>query len=301
MAMIGTRYAELADVEDVDGLLRQIERRLPELLPAIAPDDNNVLLEAAAAALLGPGKRVRPMVTMLACAHVGGRPADALDLGCAVEMVHAASLVLDDLPCMDDAQLRRGTPTTHRAHGEDAAILAAIALLNQAYAVIIDAAAIDPATRIAILRSLTSAIGFDGLSQGQMRDLRDGPERRDEVGLTSINHQKTSGLFICGLAGGAAVGGATSSQIDALAVFGEAIGFAFQLRDDLMDATAFSSETGKDERQDTGKLTFLDLWGEERVRATILQSLARAQEAVGADCALSRYICGLLQAADLGR
>ena len=252
-----------------------------------------MLFSAAAGALHGPGKRVRPIMAMLACEHVGGRALDALDLGCAVEMVHTASLVLDDLPCMDDATLRRGAPTIHTSHGEDAAILAAIALLNQAYATILDAKAMQPATKLDALRSLTAAVGFAGLSQGQIRDLRDTPNRRDEASLRQLNHQKTSALFISALESGAAVGGATTEQSRSLATFGESIGFAFQLRDDLMDVFVSSKDTGKDERQDADKLTFLDLWGEERLRATIKDSLQRARSAVGPDCSLSRYVDGL--------
>lgn len=276
--------------EDAEHLRRRVNQRLRELLPTAPADNNDVLFRAAAGALHGPGKRVRPIMTMLACEHVGGDALDALDLGCAVEMIHTASLVLDDLPCMDDAALRRGAPTIHTSHGEDAAILAAIALLNQAYATVLDAGTMQPTTKLDALRSLTAAVGFDGLSQGQIRDLRDAPDCRNEASLRQLNRQKTSALFISALESGGAVGGATTEQNKSLAVFGDAIGFAFQLRDDLMDVFASSKDTGKDERQDADKVTFLDLWGGERLRATIAESLARARDAVGPDCALSRYV-----------
>lgn len=291
MATSSVRHEEVPRYrsDETEHLRRRVNGRLRELLPAAPADGNDVLFSAAAGALHGHGKRVRPVMTMLACEHVGGRAFDALDLGCAFEMVHTASLVLDDLPCMDDATLRRGAPTIHTSHGEDAAILAAIALLNQAYATILDAQTMQPATRLAALRSLTAAVGFEGLSQGQIRDLRDAPDRRNETSLRQLNHQKTSALFISALESGGAVGGATAEQTRSLVTFGEAIGFAFQLRDDLMDVFVSSRDTGKDERQDADKLTFLDLWGEERLRATIEESLARARDAVGPDCALSRY------------
>ncbi|MBM3623263.1 MAG: polyprenyl synthetase family protein [Alphaproteobacteria bacterium] len=288
--------------EDAEQQLRyRVNDRLRELLPTAPQGANDVLFRAAAEALLGRGKRVRPVMTMLACEHVGGRAIDALDLGCAVEMIHSASLVLDDLPCMDNATLRRGAPTIHISHGEDAAILVAIALLNQAYAAVLDARTIRPEVKLAALRNLTKAVGFDGLSQGQIRDLRDTPDRRDENGLRQLNHQKTSALFINALESGGAVGGATADQIRSLASFGEAIGFAFQLRDDLMDAVVSSEETGKDERQDAGKITFLDLWGEERLRAAIDESLERAREAIGPDSSLSRYAERLMRNAHLER
>lgn len=292
MATSSVRYEETPryQSEETEHLRHRVNVRLRELLPTAPAGGNDVLFRAAAGALHGRGKRVRPVMTMLACGHVGGHAFDALDLGCAVEMVHTASLVLDDLPCMDDAALRRGAPTIHTSYGEDAAILAAIALLNQAYATILDAEGMRPETKLDALRSLTAAVGFEGLSQGQIRDLRDAPDCRNEASLRQLNHQKTSALFISALESGGAVGGASAEQNKSLVVFGEAIGFAFQLRDDLMDVFVSSKDTGKDERQDADKVTFLDLWGEERLRATIEESLARARDAVGPDCALSRYV-----------
>jgi geranylgeranyl diphosphate synthase, type II len=295
MATSSVRHEEVPRYQSdgTEHLRHRVNGRLRDLLPTAPADGNDVLFSAAARALHGHGKRVRPIMAMLACEHVGGRAVDALDLGCAVEMVHTASLVLDDLPCMDDATLRRGAPTIHTSHGEDAAILAAIALLNQAYATIVHAEAIRPATKLDVLRSLTAAVGFDGLSQGQIRDLRDAPGCRNEASLRQLNHQKTSALFISALESGGAVGGGTVEQNRSLLIFGEAVGFAFQLRDDLMDVFVSSTDTGKDERQDADKLTFLDLWGEARLRATIEESLARARDAVGPDCALSRYVDSL--------
>ena len=119
MAIVGARPQPPVACEPCapDDLRLRVQSRLTEL----APSSDSLLSLAAREALLGQGKRVRPVLAMLAAAHVGGRPDDALDYGCALEMVHAASLVLDDLPCMDDAVLRRGQPTLHRRHGEDAA------------------------------------------------------------------------------------------------------------------------------------------------------------------------------------
>ena len=126
MAIVGLRPQPVSDPEpqSPENLRGLVQDRLAET----APSSDGLLALAAREALLGPGKRVRPVVAMLAAAHVGGRAEDALDFGCAVEMAHAASLVLDDLPCMDDAALRRGQPTLHRRHGEDAAVLAAVAI-----------------------------------------------------------------------------------------------------------------------------------------------------------------------------
>lgn len=276
----------------LDHLLALTQTRLEQSVP-LAHGGESVLIEAARSALMGRGKRVRPFMTMLACAHVGGRPEDALDFGCAVEMVHAASLALDDLPCMDDATLRRGAPTVHRAHGEDAAVLASIALLNQAHRVILQSADLDADCRLALIDTLTHAVGFDGLTQGQMRDLRDPAEDRTEYGLRRLNHLKTAALFTAGLKGGGLIGRGSPQEIQALTLFGERIGFAFQLFDDLLDATATAEALGKDVAQDRGKITFVDLWGEGRVRSAIGQSLVWGRDALGENCALSDYVWSL--------
>ncbi|WP_421729631.1 polyprenyl synthetase family protein [Brevundimonas sp.] len=284
----GPRGGAAAD-HDLDHLLALTEARLDQSLPR-AHGGESVLIDAARSALMGRGKRVRPIMTMLACAHVGGRAEDALDFGCAVEMVHAASLALDDLPCMDDAALRRGAPTVHRAHGEDAAVLASIALLNQAHRLILQSGGLDAERRLDLVETLTHAVGFDGLTQGQMRDLRDPVEDRTEYGLRRLNHLKTAALFTAGLRGGGLIGGAGPQEIQALSLFGERIGFAFQLFDDLLDATATAEVLGKDVAQDRGKITFVDLWGEGRVRSAIGQSLAWGRDALGENCALSDYV-----------
>lgn len=300
MAVLGAR--SVWEVEDADNSadLRSItESRLIDLAPIPPAGEPSTLFDAARAALLGPGKRMRPVLAMLACQHVGGRPADALDFGCALEMAHAASLILDDLPCMDDAALRRGAPSLHKAHGEDAAILAAIALLNHAYGAVLNARDVCRDRRFAAMEALVGAIGFSGLAQGQMRDLRDSKVMRDENGLRRINQLKTSALFIAAMRGGGEIGGATQEQIAELTSFADAIGFAFQLCDDVLDATSSVASTGKDVNQDSEMVTFVDLWGVARVRTAINRSIAKAQAIVGAESALSQYVTGLFGNAGL--
>jgi len=305
MGTAGVRPQANAGDPDATGdpsvLLAHAQARLAQSLPPPPTGETGVLVEAARTALLSPGKRARPVMAMLACAHVGGAPLSALDYGCAVEMVHAASLVLDDLPCMDDAALRRGAPTVHRAHGEDAAVLSAIALLNQAHRTVLGDAGLGAEHRLALLEALTEAVGFDGLAQGQIRDLRDGADDRTEYGLRRLNHLKTGALFVAAVRGGGLIGGGVPAQLDALATFGEAVGFAFQLCDDLHDVDATPETLGKDVRQDLGKVTFVDLWGAGRVRMAIRQSLVRAQDALGPDCALGAYAWELFRNAGFTR
>lgn len=296
MAIVGARpQPQACDACTPDALRLLVQSRLAEL----APSQDTLLSLAAREALLGHGKRVRPVLAMLAAAHVGGRPDDALDYGCALEMVHAASLVLDDLPCMDDAALRRGQPTLHRRHGEDAAVLAAVALLNQSTRLILQSR-LPAETRVATLDLLTQAVGFDGLAQGQMRDLRDDPDARDALALRQINDLKTGGLFVATVRGGGLLGGGDADDLMRLSAFGEAVGFAFQLYDDLLDACSTADALGKDVGQDQETTTFVDLWGEGRVRAAVRQSLLSAADAVGRDSPLSLYVLDLFQQADLG-
>ncbi len=277
---------------DEHALRGLIETRLEALLPA----QGGLLSVAARDAVLGPGKRVRPIMAMLAAAEAGGRPEQALDFGCAVEMVHAASLVLDDLPCMDDASQRRGRPTLHRRHGEDASVLAAIALLNQASAVLVRTEAPEE-RRLAALRLLTEAIGFEGLCAGQMADLREPAEARHSGSLRRINDLKTGALFVAAVHGGGMMGGGDADRLARLVAFGRSAGFAFQLLDDLLDVVGDAGSLGKDVRQDAGRRTFVDVWGRDRVRAAIGWALAEGSDALGAQGALTSYVRSLFDRA----
>lgn len=272
---------------DPDALTARVEGRLAELARA---GGGSPLGSTLAAALTRRGKRVRPVMTLLACRDFGGTPEAALDFGCAVEMVHTASLVLDDLPCMDDAALRRGAPTLHRSHGEDAAILAAIALLNDAHGLVARDRGLPPALRLQLIDDLAEAVGASGLVAGQFRDLRDPPAARTEQGLAELNHLKTGVLFAAAVVGGARIAGASEPERAAARGFARETGFAFQLCDDLRDALSSEAEEGKDVRQDGAQVTFVDLWGEARVRAEMAAAMDRAETALGLkDSALAGY------------
>jgi len=269
-----------------------VDVRLEALLPRSGAA---LLIDAVRAACGGSGKRIRPTLAMLSAAHFGGLELAALDFGCALEMVHTASLILDDLPCMDDAAMRRGRPALHRGFGEDVAMLSAVALLNQAYAVIAEDEAHDPATRLTLTGLVSGAVGFGGLVEGQVRDLRDPPSHRDEAALTTLNHQKTGKLFVAALDGGAVIAGAGSAERLAARLFADRLGFAFQLCDDLLDSTASQDSVGKDVLQDEGRVTFVSLWGEARTRATIKLAVEEAVTAIGGpDRALAAYALALM-------
>lgn len=268
-----------ADGGFLAGWRAAVDARLAELVPSVDGGAGR-LSEAARYVLLSPGKRIRPLLTIAAAVQFGGTPELSLDAGCAFEMVHAASLVLDDLPSMDDAALRRGRPTAHRVYGEDVAVLAAVALLSRAFGVLGSAEAIAPAARLRLVGRLSEAAGFDGLTGGQTRDLHE----RDGAGLDAVeamNLQKTGVLFALAAEAGALAAGGADGEASAARMFGERFGKAFQIRDDLLDLEAEAAVTGKDAGQDRGKPTVVTLIGPEAARARAGAEIAAALAAMG--------------------
>ncbi len=275
---------QLADMRE------RIEKRLDELLPQEGNERDLVAL-AMREGTLAPGKRVRPMLLILAAEGLGHSEDASLDLGCAVEMIHAASLVLDDMPCMDNAQLRRGRPTVHLKFGQDVAILAAIALLSRAFGVVAAIKDVPPANRTRIVEILADTVGMQGLVRGQYQDLRDGQHSRcaEEIALT--NRLKTGVLF------GAIMDMAWLISSDdervrlELQEFATELGQAFQLYDDLQD-DAF--DNAKDQGKDKGKSTFVSLYGQQKVAEQLHAHLSRADkhlhQAYGDAQAISPYL-----------
>ena len=213
----------------VGALKAQLEARLVEF----APPSRRALPAAMHYALSTPGKRLRPLLLLLTAGQLG-RPAEAaMDAACAVEMVHAASLVLDDLPCMDDAAVRRGEPSTHARFGEDVAVLTGVALLNQSYALLARSAGLSAESRLEMIKALSGAVGLDGLVAGQVLDLHEPVV--DLAALREAHHRKTGVLFMAAVKLGALVGGASLAEQQALESFAAELGLAFQARDDVSD------------------------------------------------------------------
>jgi len=277
-----------------------VDLRLKKLLPP-AGSAPRPLTDAVRDICLGSGKRVRPMLAMLSSAHFGGRELAALDFGCALELIHTASLVLDDLPCMDDAEMRRGKLTLHRRFGEDTAVLTAVALLNHAYNVIASDITLASEIRLALIALVSETVGFRGLVSGQFRDLRDPEAFRDELTLTSLNYQKTGVLFAAAMIGGAMIAGANETAQAQARLFANHLGLAFQLWDDLQDCIATTEAVGKDVRKDDRQVTFVTLWGEERTRAAIAETIDEALASLGnPDCALALYALNMFHHASYG-
>ena len=241
----------------------RVNRRLSELLPPATARPEPVH-QAMHYALTGAGKRVRPVLTLAVADLFGCRSEPVLDLACAVEMVHACSLVLDDLPAMDDAALRRGRPTVHRVFGESVALLAALALLNRAYALVAEAAtrlALRRYTTEDVVHHLAAAIGSDGLIGGQALDLLAKPEEMNLDILEYIHSHKTGALFMAAGELGAMAAEARRRDLEVIARFAKNLGLAFQISDDLLDVLGTPEETGKDVGKDAGKVTFVKLLG----------------------------------------
>ena len=222
------------------------------------------LLAAMRHAALGGGKRLRPFI-VIELARLFGRSAnDALGAAAALECVHCYSLVHDDLPAMDDDDLRRGRPTVHKAFDEATAILAGDALLTLAFAVLADPATDpDPAVRAELVASLAAASGLGGMAGGQMLDLTAGGATRGEADIRLMQGMKTGALFGAAAEAGAILGRASAGERQGLARFGAALGLAFQLADDLIDATASAETAGKATAKDAarGKATLVAVHG----------------------------------------
>jgi len=278
-------------LQSVEALRHSIDRRLAELIPE--PESEPTQLNGAAHyALLAPGKRFRPFLTLLAAEAFGASPGKAMDVACAMEMVHAASLILDDLPSMDDARLRRGRPTTHRQFGEAAAILASVGLLNNAFAVIAAADGLTAQDRIDLTAALSGAIGFDGLVAGQALDLQDREAPRTPAEIDALNHQKTSVLMIVAAEAGARIGGASPDARQAVGEFARRIGLAFQIRDDLIDVEEGVESAGKDVGKDAGMTTLVSALGPRQALAAMEGHLDAAEAALiraGCEGRLGRF------------
>jgi len=239
-----------------------IEARLATLIPS-AQTWPVRLHEAQRHALLSPGKRFRPLLCVFVADGAGFKGAASVDVGCVAEMVHAASLILDDLPCMDDADLRRNQPTTHIAFDESTAILTATALLNRAFGVLASLTNISSDHKIELVDMLSYAVGSKGLIAGQMADLANTDTNASVAEIERLNTLKTGALFDFSVEGAAVLAGSSASQRAALKDFSYHLGLAFQLMDDVKDLVMSDVSAEKSVGRDIGKATILALTGSQ--------------------------------------
>ena len=240
------------------------------------------LQEAMRYSLLAGGKRVRPVMTLAFCEALGGEARSALSLGVALECVHTYSLIHDDLPCMDDDDLRRGRPTCHKVYGETMAVLAGDALQAEAFRLISIAPGLSAEQRIDAVHTLASGCGGDGMVAGQVLDVEG--LAHDEAELRDLCLRKTGGLLAAAAGLGCIAAGASPEVRRQAGEYAKHLGLAFQVRDDMLDVIADQEEFGKPIGSDReeGKRTFLDLLGLEGCGKLVEEETRLAREAVAA-------------------
>jgi farnesyl diphosphate synthase len=262
--------------------LARVEQALSRWVVAEAPAG---LGDAMRYAVLDGGKRLRPLLALAAAEAVQGLDEAALRAACAVELIHAYSLVHDDMPCMDDDVLRRGKPTVHVKFGEAGALLAGDALQALAFELLTPGDALVPASTQAVLcRLLARAAGHDGMAGGQAIDLASVGRQLTEAQLKQMHRMKTGALLKASVMMGAACGQPAADAQRALAAYGEAIGLAFQVVDDILDVTADSATLGKTAGKDAAqdKPTYVSLLGLQRSQAYAQELLREAEAALAA-------------------
>ncbi len=235
-----------------------------------------LLVEAMAYSLFAGGKRLRPALAFGACELICGDDAPALPAACAIEMIHTYSLIHDDLPAMDDDDLRRGMPTCHVKFGEATAILAGDTLMTMAFDVLADTGRTD------VIREVARASGVNGMAGGQILDLEAEENPVDLAGLQAIHRAKTGALIRCSVRTGAMLGGADAAQLDALTRYGEAIGLAFQIADDVLDIVGVEADIGKPVGSDakSHKVTYPVLVGIDESRRLANEAIDEAIDAL---------------------
>jgi geranylgeranyl diphosphate synthase type II len=283
----------LSHEDDAKIVLSAFEQRLEQLLPA--GEQVGQVYEAMRNATLVAGKRMRPLLLVLTAVDMGCKREQPglLDLACAIEMVHVASLILDDMPCMDDAQMRRGRPAIHCQYGENVAILSAVALLSHAFNVISRAPALTHEAKAHAIAELSMSVGHLGLVQGQFRDLNETRQVPNEDEILLTNELKTSSLFNATLQLAAIAAEAPPAVNERLRFFARDLGQAFQLIDDLTDG---SSANGKDAHQDDDKSTLVAVLGAEAVYKRLQEHVNSADRHLAKACQHGNTARGFIRA-----
>ena len=276
---------------------RQIDEALDEcfLLPKDLPQAG--LAEAMRYSLLAGGKRIRPMLVLEFCRIAGGDVEAAMPVACAIEMMHTYSLIHDDLPCMDNDELRRGKPTNHVVYGECTATLAGDTLQAEAFGTILRCGL--PAERkAACAEILAGAVGLDGMCCGQYLDMLWEGRSLTEQELTEINSRKTGALLAAACQMGVAAAGGSERMLECAGHFGAAIGMAFQIRDDMLDVLSTEEKLGKPIGSDSqeNKNTYMVLMGREGCERTIAKLTAFSKKILSEAFDDTAFLCELADA-----
>ncbi len=279
--------ASTSTLTDASELLRRHAKTLDAWLIAELPERVSLseappeAAEPVRYALAGAGKRLRPALVLEACRAVGGTADDAIPAAVAVELIHTFSLVHDDLPAMDDDDLRRGRPTVHKAFDEAQAILAGDALSVMAFEVL-TTSGLASDTIVKLVADLARATGVVGMIGGQATDIAAQGKAVTQDALRQLHARKTGALITASCVMGARSGGATDEQVEALGEFGSQVGLVFQIADDLLDITASTADVGKATNKDAGagKNTYPALFGIDVSRQLAAEGVDAATEAL---------------------
>lgn len=252
------------------------------------------LLESMHYSLTAGGKRIRPTLVLEFCRISGGDIEKALPVACAIEMLHTYSLIHDDLPCMDNDELRRGKPTNHVVYGECTATLAGDALQAEAFGTIARSE-LPAENKIACVEILADAVGSDGMCAGQYLDMVGESKQLTEDELDDINSRKTGALLIAACRMGVAAAGGSEEMLEAAAHYGACVGAAFQIRDDILDVISTSEELGKPVGSDAQehKNTYMALLGEERCMEMVEKLTNKAKSALCGTFNDTKFLCDL--------
>jgi geranylgeranyl pyrophosphate synthase len=290
---------------DVSRYLKEKMARVNEWLEKLLPSVTEVPAEIHQAmhySTMAGGKRLRPILLLAAGEAFGTDESTLMPAACALEMIHTYSLIHDDLPAMDNDNLRRGMPTCHVKFGEAIAILAGDALLTHAFRTLTDFLQIEAETRVRVISEVAQAAGTTrALIGGQVLDIQHEGRQISGDQLAEIHRAKTGALIRCAVRVGAMIGGATKQQLQFFTEYGEKIGLAFQIADDVLDATATSEQLGKTAGKDAAshKATYVSIHGIETARQlaeNTCQEAIKALQKAGVEAAilaeLARFMIG---------
>lgn len=227
---------------------------------------NSLIYDAASYSLNVGGKRIRPILFMLVYFMYKGEYKEIIDMAAAIEMIHTYSLIHDDLPCMDNDDLRRGKPTNHKVYGENIAVLAGDALLNEAMILLMDFSIKYGRDALVAAREIAYAAGADGMIGGQVVDIINEGKRISKDELNYMHLKKTGELIRSSIVAGAILAEADKSEIDLLNKFGMNLGLAFQIKDDILDVTGDVEKLGKNTLADVNKSNFITMYGLEECK-----------------------------------
>ena len=262
--------------------LKEIEAVLPVFLSDGSDNPDDTVLTAANYSLTAGGKRIRPVLLLAAARMLSADYSCAQAMSAAVEMIHTYSLIHDDLPCMDDDELRRGRPTCHVVYGEAIAVLAGDALLNRAYEILLNSIDMSAPGSLKAARFIASSAGLSGMIAGQSLDLNSEGRKISMDELRNLHRHKTGALISAPLVSAALLAEADQKIIDYVSEYADAIGLAFQIQDDILDVTAQQIELGKTVGKDARdqKSTYVSLLGLEEARNQLRETDKRARIAL---------------------